>query len=66
MSYSISLLHALISSALFVVAIVKTPEVFQDFHAKNLFVELACCFSIGYFIFDTYDMICNNPNTGIE
>ena len=48
------------------VVLVKTPEVFEDFHAKNSIVELACCFTIGYMVFDIYDMIRNDPNSDIE
>ena len=48
------------------IALVKTPEVFEDFQAKNQLVELACCFTLGFFMFDSYDMICNSPNSGLK
>ena len=64
--YSISLLHSLISSVLFVLALAKTPQVFEDFHGKNQLIELACCFTIGFYIFDIYNIVCNNPNNYLQ
>ena len=66
MYYSISLLHSLISSMLFVLALAKTPQVFEDFHGKNQLIELACCFTIGFYIFDIYNIVCNNPNNYLQ
>ena len=64
-SFSGSFLHASISSALALTILYATPEVFVDFTKNSVLMERACCFTIGYFAYDLYDMLLNHPNSQI-